>query len=131
MARSSNVYLLRPELETRFGYSQAVRAGDLLFIAGSVSWNADGQPIDIGDMAAQIRNCYADIEKTLKHHGLGFEHLVKETIYTRDMSALVRHAATRLEVFAHSAAPASTWIEIDSLVAPELLLEIEAVASFK
>lgn len=131
MARPNNVYLLRPELETRFGFAQAVRAGDLLFIAGSVSWDREGTPIDVDDMAAQIRNCYADIETTLKHHGLGFEHLVKETVYTRDMSALIRHAGARLEVFAGCAAPASTWVEIGSLVAPELLLEIEAVASFK
>lgn len=131
MARSDNVYLLRPELETRFGYSQAVRAGDLLFIAGSVSWDQSGTPIDVDDMAAQIRNCYADIEQTLQHHGLNFDHLVKETIYTRDMGALVRHADTRLKVFKGGPTPASTWIEIDSLVAPELLLEIEAVASFK
>lgn len=130
MPRTSNVYLLRPGLETQFAFSQAVRAGDLLFISGSVSWDPQGTPIDVDDMAAQIRNCYADIEKTLQHHGLGFEHLVKETIYTRDMGALVRHAAARAAVFQGGPAPASTWVQIDALVAPELLLEIEAVASF-
>jgi 2-iminobutanoate/2-iminopropanoate deaminase len=131
MALSENVYLLRPKLETDIGFAQAVRAGDLLFISGSVSWDQDGTPIDVGDMTAQLRNCYADIEKTLKAHGLGFENLVKETIFTRDMAALVKSGPARAEVFAHCAAPASTWIQISSLVAPELLLEIEAVASFK
>lgn len=131
MATPNNVFLLRPELETKYGYAQAVRAGDLLFIAGSVSWDKDGTPIDLGDMSAQIRNCYADIEKTLAHFGIGFENLVKETIYTRDMDALIKHAGARLEVFGDVAPPASTWVEIKTLVSPDLLLEIEAVASFK
>ena len=131
MARSADVYLLRPELETKFSYAQAVRAGDLLFVSGSVSWDRDGTPTDLDDMAAQIRNCYADIGTTLQAHGLGFENLVKETVFTRDMKALIEHAGVRAAVFAHCAAPASTWVEIASLVSPDLLLEIEAVASFK
>ena len=58
---------LRPKLEKEYGYSHAVRIGDDLRISGAVSMNDSGMIVAPGDMAQQMKNCYADLEKILQH----------------------------------------------------------------
>jgi 2-iminobutanoate/2-iminopropanoate deaminase len=127
MARTDQAYHLRPA-EEAFAYSQAVKAGDLLFISGTVSWNEAAEPIAPGDMAAQVKVVYDELAKTLAAHGASFANVVKETVYTRDMEALVASADVRKAYFAECAPPASTWVQIARLVLPELLLEVEMTA---
>ncbi len=103
-------------------------SGDLLFLSGCVSWDENGKVLGVGDMAAQIRNSYRDIEATLSAHGATFANVVKETVYTRDMDALVKHAAVRADFYGKTSPPAATWVQIDRLVAADLLLEIEVLA---
>lgn len=129
MALQENVLNLR-QVEKDFTFSQAVKAGNLLFVSGCVSWDESASPIDVGDMPAQMKNVYDDLKRTLAHYGLDFSHVVKETMFTRDMDAMVAAAPVRAGYYADVAAPASTWIEISRLVHPDLLLEVEIVASF-
>lgn len=127
MARREQVFNIR-QAEHDFAYSQAVRAGNLLFISGTVSWNDKAEPVAVGDMAVQLRNVYDELRKTLAAHGASFEDVVKETVYTRDMDALVAAAPIRAAYFAGCAPPASTWTQITRLVHPDLLLEVEMTA---
>jgi 2-iminobutanoate/2-iminopropanoate deaminase len=127
MAHSARAYNRR-DLEKRVGYSQAVLAGDYLFISGCVSWDMNGNPLHAGDFASQIEAVYADIDATLKAHDMDAGHVVKETIYTTDMDALIAANPRRLKYYRDSAPPASTWVEIQRLVHPDLLLEIEVTA---
>lgn len=115
--------------ESAFGYSQAVAAGDLLFIAGTVSWDLNGQPINIGDFGAQVTNIYEELALTLAAYAIDFSAVVKETIFTCDMAALVSAAPLRAAYFADCAPPASTWVQVERLVHPDLLLEVEMVAA--
>jgi len=117
-------------IEQDLGYSQAVRAGDFLFVSGSVSWDADGNATHIGDMAGQMRSIYADIGKTLKHHGLDPTDVVKETIYVADMAKFLENAQPRADFYEGLIPPASTGVEITRLVNTDFLLEIEVIAHF-
>ncbi len=127
MARPDQVFNIRPA-EQLFSYSQAVRAGDFLFISGTVSWDENAEPIAPGDMARQVEVVYAELEKTLAAHGAGFANVVKETVFTRDMDLLAANASARAACFKDCAPPASTWVEISKLVNPDLLLEVEMTA---
>src|SRR5688572_18551049 len=124
MAIPDQVYNRR-ELEKRVGYSQAILVGDHLFISGCVSWDMEGNPLHAGDFSSQVEKVYADIDATLKAHGMDAAHVVKETIYTCDMDGLIAANPRRMAYYQHVAPPASTWIEIKRLVHPDLLLEIE------
>lgn len=128
MAKSNETYHLRPDLEAQFAYSQAIKSGDFLFISGSVSWDKDGNPLAGGDMAAQVQNAYEDIRKTLEANGMTFEHVIKETVYTCDMDAMVESAGVRSAFFEGVAPPASTWVTTPRLVHPDLLVEVEVIA---
>lgn len=127
MAITAQVYNRR-DLEKPFGFSQAILAGDYLFISGCVSWDLEGNPLHAGDFEKQVETVYADIDATLKAHGLDAGDIVKETIYTRDMEGLIAANPKRMEYYQYATPPASTWVEIKRLVHPDLLLEVEITA---
>lgn len=117
-------------IENTLGFSQAVRAGDFLFISGSVSWDQDGNATNPGDMAGQMRAIYADVGKTLKHHGLDPNDVVKETIFVTDFEQFFAGASARAEFYHGLVPPAATAVEVRRLVNPEFLIEIEVTAFF-
>jgi len=127
MAKQEQVFNIR-QAEQDFAFSQAIKAGNMLFISGTVSWDENAEPIAPGDMKAQVKNVYDELQKTLEAHGASFANVVKETVFTRDMDALVEAAPVRAGYFEGCAPPASTWVEISRLVHPDLLVEIEMTA---
>lgn len=126
--QTSAQFYNRRGLEKRVGYSQAVLAGDYLFISGCVSWDMDGNVLHAGDFASQVEAVYADIDATLKAHGMDTSDVVKETVFTTDMEALVAANHKRMEHYKLATPPASTWVEIKRLVHPDLLVEVEITA---
>ena len=69
VAESPDYFLLRPEVETAYGYSHAVKVGHHLKISGAVSMDDQGNPTAVGDLEQQMKNAYADLEKVLQHYG--------------------------------------------------------------
>jgi len=118
------------EIEKDLGFSQAVRAGDFLFVSGSVSWDDTATPTHVGDMAGQMRAIYADIGKTLKHHGLDPTDVVKENIYCLDFDQFIENAQPRTDFYQGVIPPAATGVEVRRLVNKDLLLEVEVIAYF-
>ena len=130
MPKADQIYHKRPDIEKSIYYAQASKAGNLLFISGCVSWDAEGNIIGPGDMTAQITQVYTDLKETLEANGATLQNVIKETVFTTDMEALLanKDIRTRFYTEAASAPPAATWIGGARLVFPELMLEIECVA---
>lgn len=130
MPKPEQIYHKRPDIEKGIYYAQACKAGNMLFISGCVSWDAEGNIIGAGDMKAQVTQVYTDLKETLEANGASFQNVIKETVFTTDMDALVANndIRTRFYTDAGSAPPAATWIGCARLVAPEMMLEIECVA---
>ncbi len=114
--------------ERDFGYSQAVLVGQTLYISGSVPADKDGMLVAPGDMPGQMRAVYANIQRTLAAAGLNFEHVVKETIYTTDMDALLKSADVRFEFYSKDHLPATAWLQVQRLIDPGFLVEIDVIA---
>jgi 2-iminobutanoate/2-iminopropanoate deaminase len=123
------VYVQRP-LEKDFNFCQAVRAGDFLFISGCLSWDHEGRVLAVGDWPGQIRNVYGELKATLARFGLGFSDVVKETVYCRSMDSMSDAAAVRAEILGESQPFTATWVEVNRLIHPDLLLEVEMTAAF-
>jgi len=117
-------FQLRPELEDAYGYSHAVKIGNHIKISGAVSMDDDGNPLAIGDMEQQMKNCYADLEKILKHYNCTFDDVVKEDVFTTDMSKFLEVAGYRAEIY-NNGFPAGSWLGVKELALPELMIEIE------
>ena len=114
--------------EKDFGYSQAVLIDKTLYVSGSVAVDANGRLVAPGDMAGQMRAGYANLRRTLAAHGADFDEVVKETIYTTDMNALLKSSDVRFEYYDKERLPTVSWVQVGRLVDPGFLVEIEVVA---
>ncbi|WP_400194345.1 RidA family protein [Hymenobacter sp. B81] len=105
--------------ENKVGYAQAVLVGKTLHISGTVSQGST--------MAEQVEGIYKVFEKTLAHHGLTFQHVVRENVYATDLTAFTQQIELRKNYY-NGIYPAATWMEIKRLLMPNALVEIEMTA---
>ena len=108
-------------------YTDAVRAGDLLFISGCVALDADGKLVGENNVVAQARQVFENIGLCLTAAGASFADVVKVTTFLTDIRDRGRINPVRQEFFGDTR-PASTLVEVSALVLPEFLIEVEAVA---
>ena len=132
---SSSIRRLNPEtLGQPPGYSHVVevRSERLVFISGQTATDAAGNVVGRGDFAVQAEHVFRNLSAALEAVGCTAAHLVKLTVYLRDMGNLGAYREARNRFFATvtpAAAPAVTLIEVSRLYGPEFLIEIEAVAA--
>lgn len=117
-------FLLRPEVEKAYGYSHAVKIGNHIKISGAVSMDDEGNPTAVGDLLQQMKNCYSDLEKVLKHFNCTFNDVVKEDVFTTNMPLFLENAGYRAEIYKNHF-PTGTWLGVKELALPEFLIEIE------
>lgn len=117
-------FLLRPEVEKAYGYSHAVKIGNSIKISGAVSMDDQGNPTAVGDLEQQMKNCYSDLDKILKHYGCTFDDVVVENIFTTNMPLFLEKAAYRNEIYTKQF-PTGSWLGVKELAIPEFMIEIE------
>lgn len=120
-------YLLRPALEKSYGYSHAVKIGDDLKISGAVSMDDKGAIVAPGNMEQQMKNCYSDLEKILKHYGYTFDDVVAENVYTTNMKDFISVSGLRNSIYKKQF-PTGTWLEVKGLAVDGQLIEIDMEA---
>jgi 2-iminobutanoate/2-iminopropanoate deaminase len=117
-----------PELaEPISHYTDAVRAGELLFVSGFVPVDGEGRLVGGDDVVAQARQVFANLGAVLAAAGATLADVVKVTVYLTDIADRARINPVRQELFGE-ARPASTLVEVSALAVPGAKLEIEAVA---
>ena len=124
---SVEYFNLRPKLEKDYGYSHAVKIGDDLKISGAVSMNDSGIIVAPGNIEQQMKNCYSDLEKILKHYGYTFDDVVAENIYVTDMAAFEKVLGYRNSIYKKQF-PTGTWLEVKGLAVSGQLIEIDMEA---
>jgi enamine deaminase RidA (YjgF/YER057c/UK114 family) len=112
------------------GYTHVVEvtAGRPVFISGQVALDGAGELVGPGDVAAQARQVFENLQAALGSVGAGFEQVVKLTFYLVDVTQLPVVREVRDEYVNTGQPPASTAVEVPRLVRDDLLLEVEAVA---
>lgn len=109
------------DFESTVGYSRAVRVGPHVAVAGTTG---PGTP---GDISTQTREALRRIEIALNDAGAVLGDVIRTRIYVTNISRWREVAAVHAEVFGQIR-PAATMVEVAALIAPELLVEIEADA---
>ena len=107
--------------ETEVGFCQAVRVGPTLYISGHAAK---------GDMASAIQTVYTNLQKTLAANGLSFADVVKENVYSTDLGAFIENKAVRRQFYASAPLPAATWVQVQRLYTPAIVLEVELIAEY-
>ena len=115
--------------EKEFGYSQAVKVEDTIYLSGQVSHDDKGNIVGPGDMEVQMRQAYANVEKVLLQYGATIDNIVDEVLFVTDMdAAFAARVKCRQEVFSGNPVLASTIVQIQRLAFPELMVEIKCIA---
>jgi 2-iminobutanoate/2-iminopropanoate deaminase len=114
--------------EKEYGYSQAVRVDNTIYVSGQVSHDDNGNIVGQGDMGAQMRQAYANVEKVLAQYGATIDNIVDEVLFVTDMdAAFAARVKCRQEVFSGNPVLASTIVQIQRLAFPELMVEIRCI----
>ena len=115
--------------EKEYGYSQAVKVGDTIYLSGQVSHDDNGHVLGEGNMEVQMRAAYANVGKVLAQYGASIDNVVDEILFVTDMdAAFAARAKMKQEVFSGSPVLGSTIVQIQRLAFPQLMIEIRCIA---
>jgi 2-iminobutanoate/2-iminopropanoate deaminase len=115
---------VRPEVEKAYGYTHAVKIGDEIKISGAVSMDDAGKQTAVGDLLQQMKNCYSDLDKVLKHYGCTFDDVVVENVFTTNMPEFLKQSGYRNTIYTKQF-PTGSWLGVKELALPEFMIEIE------
>ena len=112
--------------EDKVGYCRAVRIGNIIEISGTTSVDGDSL-IGKDDLYSQTKFIILKIEKALQNAGAELTDVVRTRMYVTDISKWEEAAKAHAEFFG-TIKPATTMVEVSSLIDPDMLIEIEASA---
>jgi enamine deaminase RidA (YjgF/YER057c/UK114 family) len=118
------------EWSNAFGFSQAVQVSTgerVLYCSGQTATGPDGAPPTTTDMAEQVTMAFANLRTVLEAADMTIADIVRLTVYTTDVDALLSEYGSAAEALAPNL-PAMTLIGVSRLAFPELMVEIEATA---
>ena len=127
--------------EEVYGYAQAVKVGDTIYISGQLSHDgegkmvapapldADGNIADHGNMGPQMAQSYANARILLERYGASMSNVVEEVLYVTDMDAAFAVAGeVRAEAYGGRPVVASTILVTPRLAFRDQLIEIKMIA---
>lgn len=106
--------------EYDIGYAGVTKVGQMLYVSGVT---AGGASYD-----EAFKTVYDRVFEILAKFGANGDHIVKEVAYTTDMEAHKKGIEARKAYFSDNKYPAATWVQVERLFDPELLLEVEVIA---
>ena len=113
--------------EEEVGYSRVARVGNIVEVAGTTAVDDKGNTVGMGDPYLQTKFIFEKIEKYVKKAGASLADIVRTRMYVTDI-AQWEEIGKAHEEFVRKIKPVATMVEVNRLVDPDLLVEIEVTA---
>lgn len=113
--------------EAKHGYSRALRVGNHVYVSGTTASDSEGNVLGIDDPGEQTRVILEKIAAALKEAGASLRDVVRTRVFVTDISQWEAVSAVHAEYFG-DVRPVSTMVEIQRLIHPQHLIEIEVDA---
>lgn len=113
--------------EPLVGYSRAVRVGPFVQVAGTTATGPEGERLGGADAYEQTRQALRNVELALRQAGAEMRHVVRTRVYVTDIDGWEAVGRAHAEAF-REIRPVTSMVEVSRLVAPDMLVEIEAEA---
>ena len=109
------------------GYSRVVRVGNIVYVAGTTATDSEGNIVGVGDARAQSHQAFKNIRWALESVGASLNDVVRTRIFVTDISKWEEIGSVHGEYF-KDIRPVTTMVEVNHLINPEMILEIEVEA---
>ncbi|MGK5627487.1 RidA family protein [Streptomyces sp. URMC 123] len=113
--------------ESDFGYSQAIRSGDLIHVSGQLSLDEAGHFLHGDDFTAQLEQTYANCDKVLSHYGASRNQIISQTLYVVRLQHHAQAVLAGNRAYFRGHRPVSTVVGITELTFPGQAVEISFV----
>ena len=127
MEQSVSRHFTNTPWEAKVGYCRAIRVGNQIFISGTAPVDDDGNTFAPGDGYAQTKRCFHIIQQTLQAMGAELSNIVRTRMYVTDISRWEDYGQAHQE-FMGAYPPVTAMVEVNKLINPDMLIEIEVDA---
>jgi len=117
--------------ESEFGYSQAIKSGDLIHVSGQLALDETGGFRHADDFAAQLEQTYVNLDTVLNHYGVTRNQVVSQTLYVVNLRQNAAATAAGNLAYFGDHRPASTVLGVTELTFPGQVVEISCVVDTK